>query len=192
MDLSEYSPGAQLQSLPINDMILSFAKGIAEAQWAMDELTINKIKDMAGGDDASLLQQGFSPAFYTFEESVLEIRMEISMRVEEEIAVGVDVHVGTDQGSGGDSGGSGDAGTPDSGDAKNAAPPPADDDWGSRDAATPPASGGGSQKSPVMMSASINVDYARKYGIETSAATSVSIKLTSREAPQSLIDHFTS
>ena len=77
MDIQDLDPGAQLQSMPIHDMIFSFARSIAEAQWAMDKLSVAQVEEMAStmaeeGGSKSLLELGLQPTFYTFEDSILE------------------------------------------------------------------------------------------------------------------------
>jgi len=98
--------GQQLLDTPFADMIRSMGLAIAEAQFALDEVGIRLAQMMSGryeieeedpanpgetitvektslvrfdGQDLSLLELGFTPSFYQFVDTVIEIKISISM-----------------------------------------------------------------------------------------------------------------
>lgn len=85
-----------LNNVPFDEMIASMGTGIADAQRRLDEISFEITKLMAGADpkhriklaegaDAptySLLDLGFSPTFYQFVDTTLEIKVAFSMSAE--------------------------------------------------------------------------------------------------------------
>ncbi len=85
------SIGSQLADLPITGLIVSLAKGIAQAQLELDETSMEIARMMSGVEDEdrvvvggvsySLLELGLTPTFYHFSETTLEIKVSVSMTI---------------------------------------------------------------------------------------------------------------
>ena len=86
--------GSKLVEAPIPLLIESLAKSIAKAQFELDSTGVRigallgdtkiDLKDAQGRDvQKSLLDLGFTPTFYHFSETEIEVKMTISMQVEE-------------------------------------------------------------------------------------------------------------
>ncbi len=83
------SVGEQLLDVPIDEMIKSMAVGIAEAQYNLDKTCIKIAQMMSGTDEDdkidfgnntySLLELGFTPTFYQFVDTLIEVKMSITM-----------------------------------------------------------------------------------------------------------------
>jgi outer membrane protein OmpA-like peptidoglycan-associated protein len=96
--LSDLKPGDVLGQVDLGSYISSMAKGVAEAQRALDDNTIGllgaftqKLDGLAG---KSLLQLGLSPAFYHFRSATISASVAMSIRVRQEIDVKVHVEAG--------------------------------------------------------------------------------------------------
>ncbi|MCP4665442.1 MAG: hypothetical protein GY849_03670 [Deltaproteobacteria bacterium] len=87
------SVGQKLAELPIGDLVTSMGESIAYAQLRLDETSL-KIAHMMSGLDPedriifggkaySLFELGFTPAFYQFTETTLEVKMTITMSLEQ-------------------------------------------------------------------------------------------------------------
>lgn len=98
-------------NVPFPEMIKNLGLGVAEAQYAMDRVSIRITQLMAGfsedkdgklvkddsaliklqenGESFSLLALGFTPTFYQFTETYIEMKMAISMKKSTEIGVAV-------------------------------------------------------------------------------------------------------
>ena len=93
--------GKALTEAPIGAMILSIAKGIADAQQALDMASVRAAMAMTGevedadgkktntmikfdGEEVSLLELGFTPAFYQFTETSIEVKIALSMSTADE------------------------------------------------------------------------------------------------------------
>ena len=94
--------GRELLNAPFPELVRTLGVGIAEAQYALDRVSIKIAQLMAGfkldeqenlvrdetsliklreGDDGvSLLALGFTPTFYQFVETYIELRLAISMK----------------------------------------------------------------------------------------------------------------
>lgn len=96
--------GQDLLQVPFPEMVKAMATGIAEAQLALDMTSLKIAKFMSGvpedpeekdenkkkanlvkfGEEHfSLLELGFTPTFYQFVDTIIEIKMSISMSQEE-------------------------------------------------------------------------------------------------------------
>ncbi len=82
--------GNALTSVRIDQMILDLAKGIAWGQYELDKVGVEITKMMSvpgtvsiGGEKLSMLEAGFIPSFYHFVDTILELKMEVSVREEE-------------------------------------------------------------------------------------------------------------
>lgn len=93
------SVGQQLLDVPFPEMVKSMAVGIAEAQYELDLVSLRIAQMMAGNDvldengevfvpaarvklgdeEFSLLELGFTPSFYQFVDTIIEVKMSISM-----------------------------------------------------------------------------------------------------------------
>nr|WP_294858916.1 hypothetical protein [uncultured Fluviicola sp.] len=98
--------GRELLNAPFPQLVRTLGVGIAEAQYALDRVSIKIAQLMAGfkmNDDGtlerdetalivlregdagvSLLALGFTPTFYQFVETYIELRLAISMKTEQE------------------------------------------------------------------------------------------------------------
>lgn len=92
--------GQELLNAPFPEMVKSLGVGIAEAQFELDKVSMKITKFMAGlkedgtndpgsllkltsgGTEYSLLGLGFTPTFYQFVDTVIELKISISMRTE--------------------------------------------------------------------------------------------------------------
>jgi hypothetical protein len=105
------SVGTELLNVPFPQMIERLGVGIAEAQYAMDRVAIRITQLMAGfsedkdgklvkddsaliklqdsGPSFSLLALGFTPTFYQFTETYIEMKMAISMKKSSELGIAV-------------------------------------------------------------------------------------------------------
>jgi len=99
------TPGEALLDAPIADMIQKLGIAVAEAQLRMDQVGVRiatmladaKV-DFTDGDGntttKSLLQLGFTPSFYPFTETTIEVKLTMSMKVEEGFDIGAKAVVG--------------------------------------------------------------------------------------------------
>lgn len=148
--------GRELLNAPFPELVRTLGVGIAEAQYALDRVSIKIAQLMAGfkldedenlvrdetsliklreGDDGvSLLALGFTPTFYQFVETYIELRLAISMKKEEEV--------------------------------------------------TAESSIGGVTWSPIgVMAASVNASYSQKYQYEANGSSEMRTKLVTVPAP---------
>jgi len=101
--------GHDLLNVPFPQMIQSLGVGVAEAQYALDKMSVRIAQMLAGyeidsnghikespasfvklqenGKRYSLLALGFTPTFYQFSETYIELKMAISMKDESEAKV---------------------------------------------------------------------------------------------------------
>jgi hypothetical protein len=106
MSLNMHSPvGQQLLDVPFPDMIRSMGLAIAEAQYELDLVGMRLAQMMSGeyevedpedptktikkdakvqfaGQQLSLLELGFTPTFYQFVDTIIEVKISISMTFE--------------------------------------------------------------------------------------------------------------
>ena len=104
--------GKELLNAPFPDLVRDLGVGIAEAQYALDQVSIKitqlmagyklnesgtlvkdpnslvKLSDRAGFDSSyTLLGLGFTPTFYQFVDTVIELKMSVSMTRSSEASV---------------------------------------------------------------------------------------------------------
>ena len=91
----------ELESVPVSEMVQSMAAGIAQAQFDLDLMSTriaemlsgiyhdaedsNKAIDTRiefGGERLSLMELGFTPSFYQFVETVIEVKVSVSINRE--------------------------------------------------------------------------------------------------------------
>ena len=85
------SVGQELASVPIGDMITSLGIGIARAQFELDQTSADIARMMSGinpddrvqfgGQSLSLIELGFTPTFYQFIESTIEVKIVVNMEI---------------------------------------------------------------------------------------------------------------
>lgn len=95
------SVGKALLDVPIGDMIMSMGQAISAAQLALDMNSLRVAQFMTGefedadgtkqsslitfdGEKLSLMELGFTPTFYQFVETSIEIKISISMSTQED------------------------------------------------------------------------------------------------------------
>lgn len=112
--------GQELLDVPFPEMVYKLAEGIANAQTQLDKNSVEVAKALAETEievvpaitrtiteddvefeaadaiDMSLLQVGLNPTFYQFNETVIEVEMDIKTTTETEtnLEVGLDASVG--------------------------------------------------------------------------------------------------
>ena len=106
--------GKQLADVPFDKMIENVAAGIANTQHELDKISLQILKTMAAVNDTgsyddglkipfgknesgipvkySLLELGFTPSFYQFVDTVIEIKMAISMTESEENTIAINAN----------------------------------------------------------------------------------------------------
>lgn len=90
----------EIQNAPLPEMIKSLGIGIAEAQRALDRVSMDLAKELVttkvemGGEEYSLLALGFTPTFYQFVDTFFECKMSISMTESKEFGASVSVSGG--------------------------------------------------------------------------------------------------
>lgn len=83
------SIGKDLLNVPMGDMIRNMAFAIAEAQVKLDEASVKTAAFMGqnevsfDGDKLSMIELGFTPTFYQFVDTVIEVKIAIKMTEEE-------------------------------------------------------------------------------------------------------------
>jgi hypothetical protein len=100
--------GQDLLAVPFPEMIQKMGLAIAEAQFALDRVSIQLAQVMSGtetevpdpddpdkmikipasrvrfnGENLSMLELGFTPTFYQFVDTIIEVKISISMSMEE-------------------------------------------------------------------------------------------------------------
>ncbi len=83
------SIGEQLLDVPMDEMIRSMGQGIADAQYNLDKTSLRIAHMMSGVEKAdrvafgdknySLLELGFTPTFYQFVDTIIEVKIAITM-----------------------------------------------------------------------------------------------------------------
>lgn len=97
----------QLSEIPFGELLLSMGRGVAEAQFALDHMSSLVALTLSGkyqlvrtatgdwgvvagdsrvsfaGEALSLLELGFTPTFYQFVDTLLEIKVSISMSLDQ-------------------------------------------------------------------------------------------------------------
>lgn len=103
------SVGQELLNAPFPELVKDLGVGIADAQYALDQVSIRitqlmagyKVNDAgnlveddnsfiqlkAGGTKYSLLALGFTPTFYQFVDTVIELKMSVTMTRSSETSV---------------------------------------------------------------------------------------------------------
>ena len=197
------TPGEALLDVPMGEIIERMGRAIAEAQVRLDQMSI-RIAGMLGDTrldmrqadggivSRSLLELGFTPSFYHFTETDIEIKVTLSIRVDEDFTIRAGVSFGTDTRSTSGTGATGAAGS------GGAAPRPA----GPSGAAGPSPAGAagagagaisnifgsgaaalGQEQRASVFGLTVNVEYHRRYGFDTTASSTVKTKMVSVPPP---------
>ncbi len=83
----------ELLNAPFPEMVKNLGKSIAEAQYALDRVSMKLAQEMVatkvdlGGKEYSLLALGFTPTFYQYVDTLIEIKMVFSMTQSKEKGV---------------------------------------------------------------------------------------------------------
>ncbi|MBE0516490.1 MAG: hypothetical protein IBX41_03730 [Methanophagales archaeon] len=101
--------GQELLNVPFGDMILQMSMAIAEGQSKLDRNAVEIAKflaeekielpkiggpEEAGIEEFPLIALGFYPSFYQFQESIIEVKMAITMATSTEFKLGVKAKAG--------------------------------------------------------------------------------------------------
>ncbi|MEM9547792.1 MAG: hypothetical protein AAGA77_17550 [Bacteroidota bacterium] len=86
-----------IANAPLPEMVKTLGIGIAKAQRALDLVSMDMAKQLAvpsvsiveGGPKYSLLALGFTPTFYQFTDTVLEVKLSFSMSKEREFGASI-------------------------------------------------------------------------------------------------------
>lgn len=94
--------GQELLNVPFPEMVTKLALGIADAQTKLDmnstavakfmaetKIPLPQINDPAQTVDFPILAMGFFPGYYQFQESIIEVKMAITMAISTEAKIGV-------------------------------------------------------------------------------------------------------
>lgn len=191
------TPGEALLDVPMAEIIERMGRAIAEAQLRLDqnsvqsavllgETRLDLTDDTGAVVSRSLLELGFTPAFYHFSETTIEVRVELSIKVEESFTLGARVSFNTSTSSS-----TGSTGTSTS---LLSGTGPA----GPGGAAGVPSAIGGRVVAPLgqqilntsqatqtasMFGITISADYHRRYEFDTTAASKVTTKMLAVPPP---------
>ncbi|MDC1162415.1 hypothetical protein OAT18_03125 [Tenacibaculum sp.] len=89
---------------PLPEMVKTLGIGIAQAQRALDRVSMDLAKELVdtkiemGDEEYSLLSLGFTPTFYQYVDTVLEMKMSFSMSKTTEFGVATSVSGGVNVG----------------------------------------------------------------------------------------------
>lgn len=94
----------EILNAPLPEMVKTLGIGIAQAQRALDKVSMELAKELVdtkvdmGGEEYSLLSLGFTPTFYQYVDTVLEMKMSVSMSQTKEFGASVSVSAGASVG----------------------------------------------------------------------------------------------
>ncbi len=82
----------ELQNVPLPQMVQSLGVGIARAQRALDRVSLEMAQELVntevalqeGGETYTLLELGFTPTFYQYTDTIIELKMSFSMQESKE------------------------------------------------------------------------------------------------------------
>jgi len=203
------TPGEALLDVPMGDIIERMGRAIAEAQVHLDQMSIRIAAllgdtrvDMRTADgnivSRSLLELGFTPSFYHFTETTIEIKVTLSIRVDEDFTVRAGASFGTETRS--------TSGTGATGAAAGGAPRPAGPSGAGGPSPAAPlgsatqgagnigsifgagAAAPGTEQRASVFGLTVNVEYHRRYGFDTTASSTVTTKMISVPPPAVFMD----
>lgn len=198
------TPGEVLLNVPMAEIVQKMAQAIADAQLRLDELSIRTAVLLgetrldftnSAGElvSRSLLELGFTPSFYQFTQTTIDVFVTLTMQVEEKLTVGASLSFGSSSASG--TGATGPTGTspstlPTGPSGPAGSTPPR---GGTTTTGTTPASAIGAAQSLVrpgtfsqeasMFGLTVNAEYTRRYEFDTTASSKVSTKMISVPPP---------
>ena len=207
------TPGEALLDVPMGDIIERMGRAIAEAQVHLDQMSIRIAAllgdtrvDMRTADgnivSRSLLELGFTPSFYHFTETTIEIKVTLSIRVDEDFTIRAGASFGTEtrstSGTGATGAASGTSSTPRPAGPSGAAGPspaaPAVLTGATQGAGNigsifgPGAAALGTEQRASVFGLTVNVEYHRRYGFDTTASSTVTTKMISVPPPAVFMD----
>lgn len=89
----------ELVNAPLPEMVKGLGVGIAEAQYALDQVSMKLAREMVdtkvdlGGTEYSLLALGFTPTFYQYVDTLIEVKMSFSTMQSKEVGASVSAGV---------------------------------------------------------------------------------------------------
>ncbi|WP_424409277.1 hypothetical protein [Pasteurella sp. PK-2025] len=99
--------GQELLNVPFGDMVVQLASAIAEGQYKMDlvsveiakkmgqeEVALPSLKPNGGPVQVTLLGAGFQPTFYQFTDSIIEVKIAITMVSSKEASIAAKAKLG--------------------------------------------------------------------------------------------------
>jgi outer membrane protein OmpA-like peptidoglycan-associated protein len=98
-DYDGLSPGQVLADASVAEFIKSLGMGIADAQKALDENSVNQIAEFItpidGLDGKTLLELGLMPAFYHYQHADLSCSLNITLKVEKDFSLKLNLNAST-------------------------------------------------------------------------------------------------
>ena len=95
VDYDGMSPGQVLADASVAEFIKNLGLGIAEAQKALDDNSVEQIAEFIepreGLGGKTLLDLGLSPAFYHYQHADLTCSLQLSLRVEKDLSLGLNL-----------------------------------------------------------------------------------------------------
>lgn len=95
-DYDGLTPGQVLADASVAEFIKTLGLGIAEAQQALDENSVNQIAEFIepreGLGGKTLLDLGLSPAFYHYQHADITCSLQLSLRVEKDLSLGLNLN----------------------------------------------------------------------------------------------------
>ena len=92
-DFDGLTPGQVLEEANVAEFIKQLGLGIAEAQRALDENSVDQIAEFItpreGLGGRSLLDIGLSPAFYHYQHADISVSLQVSLRVQRDTSLGL-------------------------------------------------------------------------------------------------------
>jgi hypothetical protein len=95
VDYDGLTPGQVLADASVAEFIKNLGLGIAEAQKALDDNSVDQIAEFIepreGLGGRTLLDMGLSPAFYHYQHADLACSLQLSLRVEKDLSLGLNL-----------------------------------------------------------------------------------------------------
>lgn len=198
------TPGEALLDVPMADIIERMARAIADAQLRLDQVSVQTavtlgetrldlLNEAGNAVSRSLLELGFTPSFYHFSETTIEVKVELSIKVEESFRVGASLNFQTTNSSATGATGTSTLPVGGSGPSGPVGPPTS---TGPTAIAGQPVAGLGQQilstaesaQRASMFGLTISADYHRRYEFDTSAASKVTTKMLAVPPPAVFMD----
>jgi hypothetical protein len=207
--IANMSPGEVLLDVPMGAIIERTARAIADAQFALDDVGIRtaallgetrvEFRDAAGAvTRRSLLELGFTPAFYSFVETTIDVKVTMSMKVEESVGAAASVSFGTVSTTGTGSTGTATGTSPSTvlpstpfgptGPPRSSGGTTATRNTSSLTNLSGLARPGTPSQDATMFGITLSADYHRRYEFNTSASSSVTTKMVSVPPPSAFLD----